>query len=73
MTLTINPLPGDSHPSSVIRLLSSVLLPLVRCWFLEKDWERWDRQIVEDSRAGKLDFLIKEAFDAKKEKTLREL
>jgi hypothetical protein len=44
-----------------------------RRWFLEKDWERWDRQIVEDSRAGKLDFLIKEAFDAKKEKTLREL
>ena len=44
-----------------------------RCWFLEKDWERWDRQIVEDSRAGKLDFLMKEAFDAKKEKTLREL
>ena len=44
-----------------------------RRWFLERDWERWDRQIVEDSRAGKLDFLIKEAFDAKKEKTLREL
>jgi hypothetical protein len=29
-----------------------------RRWFMEKDWERWDRQIAEDSRAGKLDFLV---------------
>jgi len=28
-----------------------------RLWFLERDWERWDRQIGEDSRAGKLNFL----------------
>jgi hypothetical protein len=28
-----------------------------RYWFLEEDWERWDRQIAENSRAGKLDFL----------------
>jgi hypothetical protein len=42
-------------------------------WFLEKDWERWDREIAEDSRAGKLDFLIKEALEAKKEKRLRDL
>jgi hypothetical protein len=32
-----------------------------RRWFLERDWEQWDRQIEEDSRAGKLDFLVKEA------------
>jgi len=44
-----------------------------RHWFLERDWERWDRQLVEDSRAGKLDFLIKEALDAKKENKLRDL
>ena len=44
-----------------------------RRWFLEKDRERWDRQIAEDSRAGKLDFLIKEALDAKKENRLRDL
>jgi hypothetical protein len=44
-----------------------------RHWFLERDWERWDRQIIEDSRAGKLDFLVKEAFDAKKEDKLRDL
>ncbi|MDY0039356.1 MAG: hypothetical protein RBS57_03525 [Desulforhabdus sp.] len=44
-----------------------------RHWFLERDWERWDRQIIEDSRTGKLDFLVKEAFDAKRENKLRDL
>jgi len=44
-----------------------------RRWFLERDWERWDRQIIEDARAGKLDFLVKEALDAKKENKLRDL
>ncbi len=44
-----------------------------RRWFIEKDWERWDRQIEEDSGAGKLDFLIKEALDAKKDNRLRDL
>ena len=44
-----------------------------RHWFLERDWERWDRQIIEDLGAGKLDFLIKEALDAKKEDKLRDL
>ncbi len=29
-----------------------------RRWFMEKDWERWDREIAEDSRVGKLDFLL---------------
>jgi hypothetical protein len=29
-----------------------------RLWFLERDWERWDRQIGDDSRAGKLNFLM---------------
>jgi len=32
-----------------------------RRWFLEKDWEKWDRQIEEDSKAGQLDFLVNEA------------
>jgi hypothetical protein len=44
-----------------------------RRWFLERDWERWDRQIIEDTRAGKLDFLVKEALDAKEENKLRDL
>jgi hypothetical protein len=44
-----------------------------RRWFLERDWEQWDQQIEEDSRAGKLDFLVGEAFEAKKQEKLKEL
>ncbi|TVR52184.1 MAG: hypothetical protein EA426_19200 [Spirochaetaceae bacterium] len=32
-----------------------------RNWFLEHDWEEWDRKIGNDSDSGKLDFLIHEA------------
>ena len=44
-----------------------------RRWFMEKDWDKWDRQIVEDARNGNLDFLVKEALDAKKENKLGDL
>ena len=27
-------------------------------WIVEKDWKKWDSQIEQDSKAGKLDFLI---------------
>jgi hypothetical protein len=32
----------------------------LRDWFMERDNELWDKQIAEDVRAGKLDFLIEE-------------
>lgn len=32
-----------------------------RHWFLERDWEEWDRQIRVGSDSGKLDFLVREA------------
>jgi len=44
-----------------------------RRWFLERDWERWDKQIEEDSQAGRLDFLTEEAFDARKAGKLKDL
>jgi len=44
-----------------------------RRWFLERDWETWDRQIEEDFAAGKLDFLGKEAHEAKKGGKLKDL
>jgi hypothetical protein len=44
-----------------------------RQWFLERDWEQWDQQIEEDARAGKLDFLIREALEAKEQGKLQEL
>ena len=36
-----------------------------RRWFLERDWDKWDKQIAEDSTSGKLDILIQEASRAK--------
>ncbi|NPV29516.1 hypothetical protein [Thermodesulfitimonas autotrophica] len=44
----------------------------LRKWFWEKDWQKWDRQIEVDSDAGKLDFLIEEAFDEKSKGQLKE-
>ncbi len=44
-----------------------------RQWFLERDWAQWDQQIEEDSRSGKLDFLIREALDAKQQGKLQDL
>jgi hypothetical protein len=46
---------------------------LLRQWFSEKDWQKWDAQIAEDSGSGKLDFLLKEALEAKATNKLREL
>ncbi|NWF99149.1 MAG: hypothetical protein HXY52_09515 [Nitrospirae bacterium] len=45
----------------------------LRQWFSEKDWQKWDRQIVADSETKKLDFLLKEAGEAKSKNKLREL
>lgn len=44
-----------------------------RQWFLDNDWERWDRQIAEDSKTGRLDFLAEEAAEAKSADNLRAL
>ena len=44
-----------------------------REWFLERDWEKWDRQIEADSASGKLDFFVREARAGKKAGKLRSL
>jgi hypothetical protein len=44
-----------------------------RQWFLDQDWKRWDREIEEDSREGRLDFLLEEAKKAKEGNRLRDL
>jgi hypothetical protein len=46
---------------------------LFREWFLERDWEQWDKQIQADSNSGELDFLVKEAMDEKTHDKLRDL
>jgi len=45
----------------------------LRDWFYERDWERWDRQIEEDSGSEKLDSLVKEALDGKSGGRLKEV
>lgn len=42
----------------------------LRNWFLEKDREKWDKQIQNDSKNGKLDFLKEEALEEKKNDNL---
>jgi hypothetical protein len=58
---------------SAIESLSEDEYARLRRWFSERDWEKWDRQIEEDSESGKLEFLIKEAFDEKAKGRLKEL
>ncbi len=44
-----------------------------RRWFDEYDSDEWDRQIKEDAKAGRLDGLAAEAWEAKQQGTLRDL
>ena len=44
-----------------------------RLWFTELNWRKWNRQIEADSKEGKLDFLISEAFDEKEKGRLKDL
>jgi len=54
------------------RLPSEEFTELFR-WLSEKDWEKWDNQIVADSQAGRLDFLIREAHEEKAKGRLKDL
>ncbi len=44
-----------------------------RRWFIDRDWEKWDREIEEDFGAGRLDFFFKEAAEAKNSNRLEDL
>ena len=58
---------------AAIELLSERELSRLRKWFYERDWDRWDNQIREDSQSGRLDFLTKEADEARRKGQLKEL
>ncbi len=45
----------------------------IRKWVAERDWQMWDRELEADSKAGKLDFLVREAFDEKQKGYLKDL
>ncbi len=42
-------------------------------WLSERDWAYWDDKISADSEAGRLDFLVREALDAKANGKLKDL
>ena len=58
---------------SAINASSGADTSRIRDEFLEKRWQEWDRQIAEDSEAGKLDFLIEEVAEQKAKGTLQDL
>jgi hypothetical protein len=39
----------------------------------EKDWEKWDKEIEADSKAGRLDFLVREARKEKAKGNLKDV
>jgi len=58
--------------SEIERLPKEEYAELCR-WLSERDWENWDQQIKADSESGKLDFLVREASEAKARGTLKKL
>ena len=48
----------DELKADIERLSSKELAELFPS---EKEWESWDKEIEADSRAGRLDFLVREA------------
>lgn len=46
-----------------VEKLSPKELAAFRDWFIEYDWQAWDRQIERDSVEGRLDKLVAEALD----------
>lgn len=65
--------------SSVAEIQEAILsLPAedyaqLRQWFTDLDWAKWDQEIEADDAAGRLDFLVAEALEAKEKGTLQEL
>ena len=64
---------GVGKIKAVIKALPIKDYAKLRKWFSENDWQKWDEEIEEDSKSGKLDFLINEALKEKKNGRLREL
>ncbi|MBA4312720.1 MAG: hypothetical protein C0417_08830 [Chlorobiaceae bacterium] len=56
-------MPNIDEIKKTIETLSPDDYGKLRQWFSERDWERWDEQIENDSKSGKLDFLVKEFED----------
>lgn len=70
---------GENTVTSIAKIQDEILAlsetdyRQLKQWFDELEWDKWDQQIEEDSNAGKLDFLIAEAREAKRKGTLKNL
>jgi hypothetical protein len=62
----------DALKAEIERLPSEEVAEIFR-WLSERDWDIWDKEIVADSEAGKLDFLSREAREEKAKGSLRDL
>ncbi|MBI2884259.1 MAG: hypothetical protein HYY11_10225 [Candidatus Methylomirabilis oxyfera] len=62
----------DELKTEIEQLPQEEFSKLVR-WLSAKEWERWDKEIEADSETGKLDFLVREALDAKAKGSLKDL
>jgi hypothetical protein len=58
---------------SAIAALPEPAYTELRKWFAHKDGDLWDQQIESDSYSGKLDFLIDEALEEKRQGKLKPL
>jgi hypothetical protein len=47
-----------------VRALTPQELAAFRDWFIEFEWENWDRQLERDVASGKLDALAQKAREA---------
>ena len=63
---------ADEIKQAVLRLPESEYGKIMD-WLHELAEDAWDRQIEEDAKAGKLDFLAAEALDAKARGELKDL
>ncbi len=56
-----------------VEKLSQAEFSELRDWILERDWERWDRQIERDAAEGTLESLFDRALQAHREGKSREM
>jgi hypothetical protein len=54
----------DELKAQIEQLPNEQLSEIFR-WPSEKDWERWDAELESEAQTGKLEFLAKEAREAK--------
>ncbi|HWF14042.1 MAG TPA: hypothetical protein VG272_09935 [Candidatus Acidoferrales bacterium] len=62
----------DELKAEIENLSSNEVAEIYR-WLSEKDWERWDKEIEDDSQSQKIDFLLREAHEEKVKGNLKDL